>query len=62
MPKLHLRLEQLCACAADPGYHRLTNLAGLQCIHKTVLIMSTKLLKNHDELDVWNVLVAQAVV
>lgn len=62
MPKLDLRLEQLRTGAADPCHNRFTDLARLECIHQAVLVVAAELAKNHDELDVWDVLVAQAVI
>ena len=62
MPELDLRLEQLCTGAADPCHNRFTNLARLEGVHQAVLIVTAKLAEHHDELDVWDVLVAQAVV
>ena len=62
MSKLNLRLEQLSAGAANPCHHRFVDLAGCQGIHKAVLIVPPQLAEDHDEFDVWDVLVAQAVV
>jgi len=62
MSKLDLGLEELSTGAADPSHDRFVDLARFQRIHKAVLIMPPQLAENHNQFDVWDVLVAQAVV
>ena len=62
MAELHLALEQPGARAGDPGHHRLGELAGLERVHQGVLVGAPQLPQHHDNLDLRDVLVAQAVV